>query len=83
MDQNYPNPFNPSTKISYTLANKTFVTLKVFNILGKEIATLVSSEQDAGSYAVDFKGSGLQSGVYFYRIEAGNFLQTKKMLLMK
>jgi aminopeptidase N len=83
LKQNYPNPFNPSTKIKYTLASKAFVMLKVFNILGKEIVTLVNTEQDAGSYSVDFDASNLKSGVYFYRIEAVNFIETKKMLLLR
>jgi aminopeptidase N len=83
LKQNYPNPFNPSTKIKYTLASKAFVVLKVFNILGKEVATLVNNEQDAGSYSVDFDASNLKSGVYFYRIEAGKFIDTKKMILLK
>ncbi len=83
LEQNYPNPFNPSTTIKYTLGSKEFVKLKVFNILGKEVADLVNSEQDAGSYELEFNASGLESGVYFYRIESGNFVETKKMLLMK
>jgi len=83
LKQNYPNPFNPTTKIKYTLASTASVMLKVFNILGKEVATLVNNEQDAGSYSVDFDASNLKSGVYFYRIEAGNFIETKKMLLLR
>ena len=83
LKQNYPNPFNPSTKIKYTLVSKAFVILKVFNVLGKEVATIVNSEQDAGSYSVDFDASNLKSGVYFYRIDTGNFIETKKMLLLR
>jgi hypothetical protein len=83
LEQNYPNPFNPSTTIKYRLGSKEFVKLKVFNILGKEVADLVNSEQAAGSYELEFNASGLESGVYFYRIETGNFVETKKMLLMK
>lgn len=83
LEQNYPNPFNPSTKIKFTLPSKASVVLKVFNILGKEIATLVNGEQDAGNYTVEFDASTLKSGVYFYRLEAGSFTETKKMILMK
>jgi aminopeptidase N len=83
LEQNYPNPFNPSTKIKYTIASEGFITLKVFDILGNEIAALVNSKQDVGSYTVDFDASKLNSGVYFYRIETKSFVETKKMLLMK
>lgn len=81
--QNYPNPFNPSTKISYNIPAHTFVTLKVFDALGKEIAVLVNKEQPAGLYEINFDASQLSSGVYFYRIETGSFVKTNKMLLMK
>lgn len=81
--QNYPNPFNPSTKISYSLAEKGFVTFKVFDILGKEIATIVNKEQGQGNYSIDFDASNLASGVYLYKLQAGIFVSTKKMLLMK
>jgi aminopeptidase N len=83
LEQNYPNPFNPSTKIKYTIASENFVTLKIFNILGKEIEILVDSKQDAGSYEVEFDASQLNSGVYFYTLEAGSFAETKKMLLLR
>ncbi|MBU2447260.1 MAG: T9SS type A sorting domain-containing protein [Bacteroidetes bacterium] len=87
LSQNYPNPFNPSTKIQYSLRNAGFVSLKVFNLLGREVATLVNSNQEAGSYTVPFNTSeaklNLASGVYFYRLEAGSFVSTKKLILMK
>ena len=81
--QNFPNPFNPITKIQYQLPEPAFVTIKVYDILGNEIATLVKEEKIAGSYEVGFDGSELTSGVYYYRITAGNFSQTKKMILLK
>jgi photosystem II stability/assembly factor-like uncharacterized protein len=81
--QNYPNPFNPTTKISYALPQNSFVELKVFNLLGQEIATLVNQEKPAGYYQVDFNASSLPSGVYFYQLNAGEFVITKKMLLLK
>jgi hypothetical protein len=85
--QNYPNPFNPSTKIQYSLAKPSQVSLKVYNVLGLEVATLVNGRQETGSYTVPFginTGTlGLSSGVYFYRLEAGSFVSTKKLVLMK
>ncbi|MDR3628415.1 MAG: ice-binding family protein [Ignavibacteriaceae bacterium] len=85
--QNYPNPFNPSTNIQYSLQKTGQVSLKVYNILGKEVATLVNGRQEAGSYTVPFNNSngtlGLSSGVYFYRLQAGSFVSTKKLILMK
>jgi hypothetical protein len=81
--QNYPNPFNPATTINYQIPAKSNVTLKIFNILGKEISTLVNEEKPAGLYQVNFDASNLPSGVYFYRLQAGNFAETKKMLLLK
>lgn len=81
--QNYPNPFNPSTTIKYSIPAKEFVSLKVYNILGKEVAQLVNSEQPEGSYNVTFNGSGFSSGVYIYKIRAGDFTTTRKMLLIK
>ena len=81
--QNYPNPFNPSTTISYSIPEQSQVELKVFDVLGREVAMLVNKEQSAGSYKVEFDGSNLTSGIYFYRIQTGYFLQTKKMVLLK
>jgi hypothetical protein len=83
LKQNYPNPFNPVTKIEFSLPKDDFVTIKVFDILGSEVAELVSKNIKAGSYEVAFDGSKLSSGVYFCRMQAGLFSQTKKMLLVK
>jgi hypothetical protein len=83
LDQNYPNPFNPSTKIAYQVPKSGFVTLKVYNALGKEVATLVNAERSAGKYTVDFSGLGLTSGIYFYSIQSGSFHETRKMILLK
>ena len=85
--QNYPNPFNPSTRIEYSLEKAAQVSLKIYNVLGNEVATLVNSHQEAGSYTVAFGAStgtlSLMSGVYFYRLEAGSFVSTKKLILVK
>jgi hypothetical protein len=86
--QNYPNPFNPSTVISFQLPVNSQVTLKVYDVLGKEVATLVNEEMKAGSYTVPFSASNgntstLASGVYIYRLNAGSFVSTKKLVLMK
>jgi hypothetical protein len=81
--QNYPNPFNPSTVISYSLGASSNVVVKVYNVLGKLITTLVNGHKEAGFYEVNFNAVGLSNGVYFYKIQAGNFVQTKKMLLLK
>ncbi|MFZ1320793.1 MAG: T9SS type A sorting domain-containing protein, partial [Ignavibacteria bacterium] len=83
LNQNYPNPFNPSTKIAYTIPTNGLVTLKIYNILGKEVQTLVNEIKTSGSYEVNFNGASLSSGVYFYRLESGNFIDTKKMFLLK
>ena len=83
LQQNYPNPFNPSTTIKYSVPKTSLVTIKVYNVLGKEIATLVNEEKSAGNYSVQFTGSKLSSGVYFYRMQADSFVQTKKLLLLK
>lgn len=83
LSQNYPNPFNPNTKISYLLPNAGNVTLKVFDVLGKEVATLVNEEKQVGSYEVQFDGNRLTSGIYFYQIKTGDFTETKKMILLK
>jgi hypothetical protein len=83
LEQNYPNPFNPKTKIKYSVPNQSLVTLKIFDILGREIETLINEEKTAGIYEIDFDASQLSSGIYFYKIQAGNFVQTKKMILMK
>ncbi len=83
LSQNYPNPFNPVTKIKFQLPNPNSVRLTVYNVLGREIETLVSEEKPAGIYEVEFDGTGFPSGVYFYRIEAGKYSDTKKLLLLK
>jgi hypothetical protein len=81
--QNYPNPFNPVTMIRYQIPTAETVSLKVYDVLGKEVATLVSGRQEAGNYAVPFNASGLSSGMYFYRMQAGSFVETRKMMLVK
>ncbi len=83
LDQNYPNPFNPSTTINFTIPNSEFVTLKVFNILGSEVATLVNENLTAGAYRFSFEAANLASGVYLYELTAGNFREIKKMNLLK
>ena len=83
LSQNYPNPFNPSTKINFTIPKTGLVTLKVYDILGKEIATLVNEVKNTGSYIVEFNGSNLSSGTYFYRMQAGDFVSIKKMMFIK
>jgi hypothetical protein len=83
LEQNYPNPFNPTTVIEYELPTSSQVSLKIFDVLGREVATLVSARQEAGRYAASFNASGLTSGMYFYQLQAGTFVQTKKMLLIK
>ncbi|MDX2129993.1 MAG: T9SS type A sorting domain-containing protein [Chloroherpetonaceae bacterium] len=81
--QNYPNPFNPSTQINYSLGARSLVTLKVFDILGRELQTLVNETKEIGSYSVRFNASILPSGVYFYRLQSGAFSETKRMMLVK
>jgi hypothetical protein len=83
LEQNYPNPFNPSTTISFSIPSPAFTTLKVNDLLGNEITTLVNEEKPAGSYEVNFDGAKLSSGVYIYKLETGLFFQTKKMILVK
>ena len=93
LSQNYPNPFNPATTIKYSIPVNGFVTLRVINIIGEEVVILVNEEKSAGNYTVEFSAKGgsasggnswiLPSGVYFYRIQAGGFVEAKKMVLMK
>ena len=80
---NYPNPFNPTTTVNYQLPQNGFVTIKVFDVLGKEVATLVNENKSAGYYNANFDASKLTSGVYIYTITANNFTLSKKMLLVK
>ena len=88
--QNYPNPFNPTTNIQYSVGSQPdgrtgmqFVTLKVYDVLGSEVAVLVNEDEQAGSYNVVFNASHLASGIYYYTLRAGNYTETKKLLLLK
>lgn len=81
--QNYPNPFNPATTINYSIPKESFVTIKVYDVLGREVSTLVNEVNIAGNYSVQFNGSKFSTGIYFYRMQAGNFVQIKKLVLMK
>jgi len=83
MEQNYPNPFNPTTTIRFCVGTYGHTSLRVFDVQGREVATLVNEEKDAGSYQVQFDGTGLSSGVYYYRLQAGGFSLTKKLLLLR
>ncbi|MBK8553215.1 MAG: T9SS type A sorting domain-containing protein [Ignavibacteria bacterium] len=83
LSQNYPNPFNPSTEIRYSLIENGFTSLKIYDLTGKEIANLVNEMQTPGRYEVKFDGSNFASGVYFYKITAGNFSAVKRMFLIK
>ncbi len=81
--QNYPNPFNPSTTISFTLPSRSFVSLKVFDILGREVAAIVSGEMSAGNYSKQWNAANMPSGAYFYRLQTGTFTETKKLVLLR
>ncbi|MCW8995710.1 MAG: T9SS type A sorting domain-containing protein, partial [Psychromonas sp.] len=84
LEQNYPNPFNPSTTINFSVPNEnTLVSLKIYNSLGQEVGTLINQIVPAGNHEVQFDASSLSSGVYFYTLNAGNFVESKKMILMK
>jgi len=83
LQQNYPNPFNPATRIDYSIAKRGQVTLKVFNVVGQEVATLFSGVQEAGHYEASFDAKTLSSGVYLYRLQAGNTTITKKMIALE
>ena len=96
LQQNYPNPFNPVTKIKYTIptpphpspsqgegVREGFVSLKIYDVLGRDVATLVNENQKPGNYEVTFDAFGLASGIYYYQLKAGDFVDTKKMLLLK
>jgi hypothetical protein len=81
--QNFPNPFNPNTKISYSIPKTSLVLLKIFNVLGQEVATLINEEKPSGNYEITWYAKNLPSGVYFYQLKAGEFIETRKMLLLK
>ena len=83
LEQNYPNPFNPVTDIKFSLPNPSDVRLEVFNIVGQKVATLVDGPLEAGQHTVPWNASGLASGIYLYRLEAGDHTDTRKMLLLK
>ncbi len=83
LSQNYPNPFNPTTNIVFQIADYGYVSLKVYDVLGNEVATIVNEYKTAGNYEIEFNASMLPSGVYFYELKSASFIQTKKMLLMK
>ena len=83
LENNFPNPFNPTTAIRYEISDRSFVTIKVYDILGNEIAILVNEEKLAGSYEIEFDGSNLSSGIYFYQLKTENYFETRKMMLMK
>lgn len=83
LEQNYPNPFNPTTSIQFTVNDQQFVSLKIFDVLGNEVAKLINEEKPAGSYEVEFQANELTSGIYFYQLLAGSFTETKKMILVK
>jgi hypothetical protein len=83
LQQNFPNPFNPSTTISFNLPSRSFVTLKIFDVMGREVSTIVSGEMQAGYYLRQWNASGYPSGVYFYRLQAGAFTETKHLLLLR
>jgi len=83
LEQNYPNPFNPSTTIRYDLPRSSHVTLSVYDVLGRKVATLLNEEKSAGTYTVQWDASSVSSGVYFYRLKAGDFVQTKRMMVVR
>ena len=83
LSQNYPNPFNPVTIIKYQIPELNFVTLKIYNVLGSEITTLVNEEKPVGNYELEFNATDLPSGVYLYKLQVGSFVETKKMILLK
>lgn len=83
LEQNYPNPFNPVTTINYSIPHKSFVSLSIYDLLGREVSSMVNQEQSPGNYSVKYDGSNLSSGIYFCKIRAGNYTDTKKIVLMK
>ena len=83
LGQNYPNPFNPSTKINFSLPERLFISLKIFNSLGEEIETLLNEEFEKGSYEYEWNAANLPSGIYFYKLQTDSFTETKKMIFLK
>lgn len=83
LEQNYPNPFNPETEIKFDIMNSGFVSLKVYDILGNLVSELINKEMNAGSYKVNFNAANFASGVYIYKLQSGDFISSKKMLLLK
>jgi hypothetical protein len=83
LSQNYPNPFNPTTTLSFHLPSNSFVSLKIFDALGREVTTLVSEQLSAGNHTKQWNANGMPSGIYFYRLQAGSFVETKKLILLK
>jgi hypothetical protein len=83
LEQNYPNPFNPTTTISFSLPSKSFVSLKVFDVIGREVAIIVSEELSAGNYSRQWNATNLSSGIYFYRLQSGSYIETKKLVLLR
>jgi hypothetical protein len=83
LEQNYPNPFNPSTTIKFSIPEMSKVSLNLYDLLGEKVMTLVNEEKNAGNYSVEFNASKLPSGIYFYQLKVGDFISTKKMILMK
>ena len=83
LSQNFPNPFNPSTVIGYQLPANSLVTLKVYDVLGREVRTLVNEREGAGDHSITFNAADLPSGVYFYRLTAGSFVETKRLVVIK
>jgi len=83
LSQNYPNPFNPTTTISFSLLSKSFVSLKVYDMLGREIATIASEEMSAGYHSRQWNAANMSSGIYFYRMQAGSYSETRKLVLLR
>jgi hypothetical protein len=83
LEQNYPNPFNPSTTIKFNLGKAGFTTLKLYNVIGKEVANIVNDQLEAGAHEVTFNANDLPTGTYFYKLTSGNYTETRKMMLLK
>ena len=83
LSQNYPNPFNPATLISFSIPNDEFVSLRIYDVLGREVAQIINERRSAGTYQVEFNGTALNSGVYYYTLTAGSYTETKKMMMVK